>query len=177
MVPLKTCSSIAARWYHQLFRFHWLCWPLLLCVAHHRHGSAFRQIDVTSLILSQRRWGTIGHHLRLFTAAFKLQMIEYAEEHGKWATGCKFDVEENRMYYWIQQREALITINRSWKQFHGKSGNILNSRTDLLDTSSTHEETATHTWKPWASQKTGQNVRPMSLSKERLCQKRSSLGE
>ncbi|KAH9377636.1 hypothetical protein HPB48_019255 [Haemaphysalis longicornis] len=34
--------------------------------------------------------------------------------------GCKYDVDENRMRYWIKQKDALTTTNRSQKAFCGK---------------------------------------------------------
>ncbi|KAH8032029.1 hypothetical protein HPB51_022777 [Rhipicephalus microplus] len=36
----------------------------------------------------------MGQHLRSFTAAFKLLVIDYAEEHGKCEAGRKYDVDE-----------------------------------------------------------------------------------
>ncbi|KAH9379826.1 hypothetical protein HPB48_010401 [Haemaphysalis longicornis] len=62
----------------------------------------------------------MGRRFRSFTAAFTLQVIEYAEEHGKREAGCKFDMDEKRVRYWIKQKDALATTNRSRKAFRGK---------------------------------------------------------
>lgn len=60
----------------------------------------------------------MGRRLRSFTAAFKLQVIEYAEEHVKREAGRKSD--EKRVRYWIKQKDALAATNRSRKAFRGK---------------------------------------------------------
>ncbi|KAL1437234.1 hypothetical protein MTO96_048954 [Rhipicephalus appendiculatus] len=44
-------------------------------------------------------------------ASFKLQVIEYAEEHGKREAGRKYDVDEKRVRYWIKQKDALAATN------------------------------------------------------------------
>ncbi|XP_049273679.1 nuclear pore complex protein Nup155 [Rhipicephalus sanguineus] len=62
----------------------------------------------------------MGRHLRSFTAAFKLQVIEYAEEHGKREAGCKFDVDEKRVRYWTKQKDAFAATNRNRKAFRRK---------------------------------------------------------
>ncbi|KAH7953166.1 hypothetical protein HPB49_005494 [Dermacentor silvarum] len=62
----------------------------------------------------------MGRHLRSFTASFKLQVTEYAEEHGKREAGRKYDVHEKRVRYWIKQKDALTATNRSRKAFRGK---------------------------------------------------------
>lgn len=62
----------------------------------------------------------MGRHLRSFTASFKLQVTEYAEEHGKREAGRKYDVDEKRVRYWIKQKDALAATNRSRKAFRGK---------------------------------------------------------
>ncbi|KAH7985923.1 hypothetical protein HPB52_025300 [Rhipicephalus sanguineus] len=62
----------------------------------------------------------MGRHLRSFTAAFKLQVIEYAGEHSKQEAGRKCDIDEKRMHYWIKQKDALAATNRSRKEFRGK---------------------------------------------------------
>lgn len=45
-------------------------------------------------------------HVRMLTVAFKLQVIEYAEKHGNWAAGHKYDIDEKRLRYWLQQEQA-----------------------------------------------------------------------
>ncbi|KAH7952955.1 hypothetical protein HPB49_002979 [Dermacentor silvarum] len=62
----------------------------------------------------------MGRHLRSFTASFKLQVTEYAEEHGKREAGRKYDVDEKRVRYWIKQKDAPAATNRSPKAFRGK---------------------------------------------------------
>ncbi|KAH7985187.1 hypothetical protein HPB49_026562 [Dermacentor silvarum] len=62
----------------------------------------------------------MGRHLRLFTTSFKLQVTEYAENHGKREAGRKYDVDEKRVPYWINQKDALAATNRSRKAFRGK---------------------------------------------------------
>lgn len=51
---------------------------------------------------------------------FKLQVVEYAKEHGKRATERKFNVDEKRVRYWMLQKEDLATTNRNRKAFRRK---------------------------------------------------------
>ncbi|KAL1472121.1 hypothetical protein MTO96_023164 [Rhipicephalus appendiculatus] len=74
----------------------------------------------------------MGRHLRSFTAAFKLQVIEYAEEHGKREAGRKYDVDEKRLRYWIKQKDALAATNRSRKAFRGKKCKYPQLESELL---------------------------------------------
>lgn len=74
----------------------------------------------------------MGRHLRSFTAAFKLQVIEYAEEHGKREAGRKYDVDEKRVRYWIKQKDALAATNRSRKAFCGKKCKYPQLESELL---------------------------------------------
>ncbi|KAH7953143.1 hypothetical protein HPB49_005088 [Dermacentor silvarum] len=62
----------------------------------------------------------MGRHLRSFTASLKLQVTEYAEEHGKREAGRKYDVDEKHVLYWIKQKDALAATNRTRKAFRGK---------------------------------------------------------
>ncbi|KAH8028388.1 hypothetical protein HPB51_016501 [Rhipicephalus microplus] len=75
----------------------------------------------------------MGRHLRSFTAAFKLQVIDYAEEHGKRATGQKYDVDEKRVRYWMEQKDALAATYRSRKAFRRKKCKYPQLESQLLN--------------------------------------------
>lgn len=62
----------------------------------------------------------MGKYRRAYAAGFKLQVVKYAEEHGKRAAGRKFDVDEKCVRCWCIQQKDIAETNRTRKAFRGK---------------------------------------------------------
>ncbi|KAG0414191.1 hypothetical protein HPB47_008619 [Ixodes persulcatus] len=62
----------------------------------------------------------MGKYRRAYAAGFKLQVVKYAEEHGKRAARRKFDVDEKCVRCWCIQQKDIAETNRTRKAFRGK---------------------------------------------------------
>ncbi|XP_046390112.1 uncharacterized protein LOC124158816 isoform X2 [Ischnura elegans] len=68
-----------------------------------------------------------------YTAAFKLKVISYAEEHGIRAAGRQFCIAEFNVRYWSRQKDALGRARMTSKAFRGpKTGRYPQIERDLL---------------------------------------------
>lgn len=55
--------------------------------------------------------------LTAYNAAFKLQVVAYAEQNGKRAAGRNFHVDDKCVRRWCDQKEELATTNKTRKAF------------------------------------------------------------
>jgi hypothetical protein len=48
----------------------------------------------------------MGNKTMSYNQSFKLQVVQYAEKHGKWLAGSKFYMNEQCIGQWCKQKEA-----------------------------------------------------------------------
>lgn len=76
---------------------------------------------------------TMGKDLIVYTVSFKLKVVAYVEEHGKRATGRKFDVNEKCVRQRCSQNGQLAGTNRNKKAFCGKPCKFLELEKELVE--------------------------------------------
>lgn len=77
--------------------------------------------------------GNRGKNNNSYTAAFKLQVISYAQENGKRAAARKFEVHEKCVRNWCKQREELSATNASRRAFRGKKSQYPSIEAKIID--------------------------------------------
>lgn len=68
-----------------------------------------------------------------YSAKFKLQVVNFAQEHGNREAGRKFDVDERNVRRWMQSKDALKNTSQNRQSFRGKKAKYPDLEMQLLD--------------------------------------------